>query len=197
MSSHHFVKEGQEPALLILETIPFAVVEPLLEWAPQIIVFEHALDEVIRWGIKIDVVLAANNSDEILKQKLLSQTPVKILSSGESDTLETALYFLIGTKQKAVNILVNDPARLFDKLENFLDQIAIGLLTEEAKWSAIVSGAYKKWFPSGSVIFVRGDVDFKLSENLKRHNIHFEVINEGFVTIAAERPFWIGESDKN
>ena len=43
MSSHHFVKEGQEPALLIMDALSLALIEPLLEWAPQVIVCENAL----------------------------------------------------------------------------------------------------------------------------------------------------------
>lgn len=197
MSSHHFVKEGQEPALLVIEPIDFAVVEPLLEWSPLIIVFEHALDEVIKWGIKVDVVFADDHNVETLKERLLSQTPVKILSSKGPDTLETALSFLITTKQQSVNILVHDPAALFSRLGNFLDKISVSLLTEEVKWSAIASGSYKKWFPGGSLLLVHGDVDFNFSENLKRHDTHLEVLYEGLITLTAEVPFWIGEANKN
>ena len=57
MSSHHFVKEGQEPALFILDNIPFQYAESLLEWVPLVMVADRALENVLHWGIKIDVVL--------------------------------------------------------------------------------------------------------------------------------------------
>ena len=79
MSSHHFVKEGQEPALFILEPISFQVASPLLEWAPLVLVSANALDDVLRWGIKIDVVLVEKSRVETLTRNLLEQVPIKIL----------------------------------------------------------------------------------------------------------------------
>ena len=58
MSSHHFVREGQEPALLILDALAFDIAGPLLEWAPLVVVAQSAVDEVMLWNIKMDVVLA-------------------------------------------------------------------------------------------------------------------------------------------
>ena len=68
MSSHHFVKEQQEPAVFILdaEHIHLDRISGLLEWVPTILVSEKALDRVLSWGIKIDVILASVGKAKIL-----------------------------------------------------------------------------------------------------------------------------------
>lgn len=55
MSSHHFVKENQEPALLILctEAIPFEKLQEILEWSPTVITTEGCIEKVLGWGIKM------------------------------------------------------------------------------------------------------------------------------------------------
>ena len=56
MSSHHIVRDEQEPALLIddASVIHFEFVELLLEWSPRVMVTSNAIDEVLNWGVKID-----------------------------------------------------------------------------------------------------------------------------------------------
>src|SRR5437868_1073645 len=96
MSSHHFVKEGQEPALVIAEVIARPSVELLLEWAPQVIVLERALEQVLTWGIKVDVVIASIANNEQVIEKLFDQMPVKILShQPDEDPLDTVFYYLL------------------------------------------------------------------------------------------------------
>ena len=59
MSSHYFVKENQEPALIIdhLTVFPFSKLEDLLEWAPQVICLPSALPKAISYQFKIDVIM--------------------------------------------------------------------------------------------------------------------------------------------
>lgn len=193
MSSHHFVKEGQEPALLIVDALGLPLIEPLLEWAPQVMVFENALDQVLDWGIKIDVVIAKPGSGEILAQKLESQAPVKFLSGNAGEDVALALYFLISTRQKAVSIVTANADALFDKLDTFLPQLGITLLTDTVKWSGIASGSYKKWLPATSRLLVHGHAMPALPDGLKKADGAYEVLRDGFVTMAPGTPFWVGE----
>jgi hypothetical protein len=193
MSSHHFVKEGQEPALLIMDALGLPLIEPLLEWAPQVMVFENALNQVLDWGIKIDVVIAKPGSGEDLAPKLASQAPVKILSGNPGEDISLALYFLISTRQKAVSIVTANADALFNKLDSFLPQLGITLLTDNVKWSCIASGSYKKWLPAASRLLVHGHSMPELPDGLKRSDGSYEVLRDGFVTMAAGTPFWVGE----
>ena len=81
MSSHHFVKEGQEPALFILDNIAFRYAESLLEWVPLVMVADSVLESVLQWGIKIDVVLQSKYSIEFIEDLIKDQGPVETISS--------------------------------------------------------------------------------------------------------------------
>lgn len=197
MSSHHFVKEGQEPALLIMDSLGLPLIEPLLEWAPLVMVCENALDEVLDWGIKIDVVIAKPGSAEPLAQKLAAQAPVKILSGNPGEEVALALFFLISARQKAVSIVAAGTDPLFDQLGSFLPKLGITLLTPAVKWSGISSGSYKKWLPAASRLLVHGQPVPQPTDALKRSDGSFEVLRDGFVTVASDTPFWVGEAIEN
>jgi hypothetical protein len=197
MSSHHFVKEGQEPALLIVSAVSLSLIEPLLEWAPQVIVYEDALEPVLGWGIKIDVVISKPGSIEALSQKLIAQAPVKFLSGEPGDDVTLALYFLISTKQQAVSIIADDAHALFDQLSAFLPQLGITLLTRGVKWSGISPGSYKKWLPAASGLLVYAKSKPVAITGLKGSDSHYEVLQDGFITLAFDTPFWVGEAIEN
>lgn len=95
MSSHHVVRDEQEPALLIDD--PFALqlefVEHLLEWSPTVVVTANALDEVLHWGIKVDVVLAHTSQIESLKPRLKDQQPIDLYAFETKDLLNAGFVF--------------------------------------------------------------------------------------------------------
>jgi hypothetical protein len=193
MSSHHFVKEGQEPALFIVDAISLATVEPLLEWAPLVMVSGQAAAHVLAWGIKIDVAVTPADMEEPLKSMLLSQGPIKMLVANAGD-LDTALHFLIDLKQPGVSIVINNPTPLFGLLEHFLPQLNINLVTPQLKWSGIASGIYKKWFPAKSQLWLHSKAPMPAVPGLAQAGQYYEVLKDGQVTIAAEWPFWVGET---
>ena len=59
MSSHHIVRDDQEPALIIANGAACSeeLLGQLLEWSPLVIVLDSAIERVIKLGIKIDVLL--------------------------------------------------------------------------------------------------------------------------------------------
>lgn len=110
MSSHHIVKEKQEPALIIAngESCNFSLLEELLEWSPFVVVLDGALDRVLELGIKIDVLLGdfdrnAHDLDDIRKR----QFPIEIVHTPDQDKtdLEKAIDFLIERGFPAANIV--------------------------------------------------------------------------------------------
>ena len=55
MSSHHIVRDNQEPALVIAngEACSLALMHELMEWAPKVVVLDGALPRVLELGLKI------------------------------------------------------------------------------------------------------------------------------------------------
>ena len=59
MSSHHIIRDEQEPALLLMQTHHrWDLINQLLEWSPTLIVFEQAAEEVLSRGVKVDLLLS-------------------------------------------------------------------------------------------------------------------------------------------
>ena len=93
MSSHHFVRENQEPGLYIDEWFAGAeqLLEELAQWAPKIIVHEQVLDHVLETGTKIDVVLFTDNKATI-EEKTRFQFPIELVEA--TNSLEANIRFI-------------------------------------------------------------------------------------------------------
>ena len=65
MSSHHIVRDDQEPALIIANGAACSeeLIGQLLEWSPLVIVLDSAIKRVLELGIKVDVLLGDFDRD--------------------------------------------------------------------------------------------------------------------------------------
>lgn len=186
MSSHHFVKEGQEPALLILdaEAIPFEKIQELLEWNPTVIVDARSLEVVLGWGIKFDVVLTEHAIFEKVKLKLTDFAPVKVIGYPQGDNaLQTAFQFLSATRQNSVHIVSRAPEDIFYQELNGTSNLRIAVFAAGIQWSLINNGHYEKWLPAGtSVIAKMADGEEELRAEI-----------DGILKINRPGKFWVGE----
>jgi hypothetical protein len=193
MSSHHFVREGQEPALLIIEPVPFAVAESLLEWAPLVVVTQNTIHDVLLWGIKIDVVISRQHEIASLQEKLVEQTPVKILPAGE-DLLESSLLFLTGMGEKAVSIICHKfSEQIREKLAAYGPRIQITVRESTRKWSLIESGNYRKWFQKDSLLYFLDPTLVSQVQNLLPMADGFKITEDQWVNLENDKSFWVGE----
>ena len=108
MSSHHIVREKQEPALIIAngESCSFELLGQLLEWSPFVVVLDSAIHRVMSLGIKIDVLLGDFDKDLNLIEIKQNQYPIEIIHTPDQDKtdLEKAFDFLIERGFPAVNV---------------------------------------------------------------------------------------------
>jgi hypothetical protein len=196
MSSHHFVKEGQEPALFIAEASSFASIAPLLEWAPLVMVLGTALDSVLSWGVKIDVVLIGPGNDiEKLKETIQEQMPVTVLTYNEDqDPMLFGLTELV-KNQNAVNIVQHASSDTFKKVLSFTKQINIVLLDNDMRWLPIF-GIFQKWLPAKSIVALKTNAHQSIKHTgLTQRGIDlFETIADGNITIESSDVFWVGET---
>jgi hypothetical protein len=195
MSSHHFVKEGQEPALIIVDAIPVAVVEPLLEWAPLVIVMENAIEQTSAWGIKTDVVISAAANTQAMIEKLMDQMPVKILSFNHPDEqLDIAFYYLLSNRQYIVNIITQHPEEYILKATGFTDRLEIIVMNEEIKWFSVQNGHFTKWIPANTELLIRETTgEITVSDGAERSGNRVVSKTDGLITLTCEQLFWVGE----
>lgn len=170
MSSHHIVRENQEPALLIqdFKALGRETLNQLLEWSPTIIVDEYAVDFLLAEEIKMDVVFSQDTSVSIQEQ-------TKVFSLKDS-FLDSAFSYLISNSYPAVNILCSSLDDLADKYAARINIVAFF----DNKRYVFVKESYEKWMPKGEKVYVNDSV-LKSYEGLNRidHGI-FETAHSGF-----------------
>ncbi|MDZ7645776.1 MAG: hypothetical protein U5K54_00600 [Cytophagales bacterium] len=182
MSSHHIVRENQEPALLIANAhaISFEKVQELLEWMPTVVVVEAEIETVLSWGIKVDVLIVPTPDLTAWETKLTDQFPIKIVPlDSDKDSLATAFNFLMGSKAKAINCLLQTKDQL-NKLELY-SQVDIEAFVDGMRWSWIKSGKFEKWFAAHTTLYVYPEGKI------------IEVEEDGIFSITQDRGFWLGE----
>lgn len=200
MSSHHFVKDKQEPAVLILEVdqIRFDQVSPLLEWVPTVLVSEKVLDQVMSWGIKIDVILASEGFQAENQQVLEEQYPVKFVNSLDENYLQTGLDYLVSTDHKAVNLVGISHLKALE-LDDKLELLNLTILDGDWKYYPVKSGEFKKWFAKSN-IHIHGKEGMPVQIQNENGELILPItyatmleVPEGNTTIKAHGIFWIGE----
>jgi thiamine pyrophosphokinase len=182
MSSHHIVREKQEPALLILSLDNFSdeLFGQLLEWSPTVIVTRQTAEKVLTYGIKIDWII----SDEFAEGL---QSDIKIMPAGNDSLTEAALKYLITHNYPAVNV-ITDELQLKDYLF-FTDKINMVIFHGNQKIYAVCSG-FSKWKAGGETIeLLSGPLQFHFSglEILEHHR--YQTTHDGFFSLQFDQPF--------
>lgn len=172
MSSHHIVKEKQEPALYIHDLGSFdeEYLGQILEWSPTLIVNGAIYEKVMSMGLKVDVVL--NSVEGIIPQ----ENTKSIIGPG--DEYNTVLNYLISEKYPAVNV-IDDQKELAD-LAFYLPKINIVLFTSTTKSYAVKSG-FNVWKPADSVFIIDVVSYFEATNLLQIEEKEFKVVKDGFV----------------
>jgi hypothetical protein len=197
MSSHHFVREGQEPALLILDPLTFELAGPFLEWAPVVLVSDNALSEVLRWGIKIDVVLVTPGREEAVTNMVSEQVPVKIIRMEQGDSpARRAFTYLISIEQECVNVLSSTPESVFPLAETTMRQLHVNIVDGGTIWSGISTGRFEKWVTEKTTINIRQSTNLEpiIVQGLTKKGDRFESTEEGMISITSKAFFWVAES---
>lgn len=193
MSSHHVIREDQEPSLLIVDAqaIPFEKVQELLEWIPTVIVVAEEVETVVRWGIKIDVVLTPLAEMSRWQEQLIDQVPIRFLSyNPDDDPLLTAFYFLNASKAKAVNCLLKNNDDL--KTIEAFSQLDVEAFIQNKRWIWVKSGHFEKWVPAGNEFYIQPEEAGESISGVSDGKITAR--EDGKVTLHSIHPFWIGET---
>jgi hypothetical protein len=191
MSSHHIVREDQEPALLILNAhaISFEKIQELLEWMPTVIVTESEIETVVAWGIKVDVVLAPKAKANYWQEQLIEQAPVKIILFDDGrDSVDSAFQYLKSSKATAVNCLLKTEADLTRFEGSLFD---VDCFMDNTRWSWIKSGRIEKWIAKESRIKILPiEVKNEFTELIASDWL---INKDGIVKLESPNPFWFGE----
>ena len=187
MSSHHIVKEKQEPALLIANGFPCssALLEGLLEWSPYVLVLDGALEKVLLRQIKIDAVLGDFDSTKVnlnlLKEE---QFPLEIFRrpDQEKTDLEKGIELLIEKGFPAVNIIWATGKRMdhtFANITNMIkyrSQIKMVMLDDHSTiYPLSPSQVFTKWYVKGEIVSL---IPVGTAKGISTQNLKYPLKNE-------------------
>jgi thiamine pyrophosphokinase len=182
VSSHHIVREKQEPALLVLglDSFPSELLGQLLEWNPTVIATQHTAESLHNYGIKIDWIIADGVHRSL-------QSDIRQMPAGNDSPTEAALKYLVTRGYPAVNIIVDD-LQLKDYLF-YTDKINLVIFHGNQKIYAVNSG-FSKWKPAGETVEVlTHSHELHLSGLESIGNQCFKTTHDGFFSLQFEHPF--------
>jgi thiamine pyrophosphokinase len=184
MSSHHIVKEKQEPALIIAngEACSEELLGQLLEWSPFIVVLDHAIYRVLDLGIKIDVWMGDFDHQHDFESIRASQHPLEIISTPDQEKtdLEKAIDFLIERGFPAANIVWATGRRADHGITNitnlvrYKEQIRLVLFDDYSKIFPL-SGTFEKWYVAGTPVSL---IPVGVVEGIETTGLKYNLNNE-------------------
>jgi len=190
VSSHHIIRDKQEPALLIAngEACSEELLGQLLEWSPFVVVLDGAIHRVLDLGIKIDVLLGDFDRDIHIDDILARQYPLEIVHAPHQDKtdLEKGIEFLVARGFPAVNIIWATGRRADHSIANitnlvrYKDALKIVLFDDHSKIFPLV-GSFEKWYAGGTPISLVpvGEAAGIVTEGLK-YDLQNETLKLGY-----------------
>lgn len=181
MSSHHIVREKQEPALLIMHLDGFESehLGQILEWSPTVIVSEDIYELADSLAFKIDAVITRDPHFNAQESTRLILT--------DTDPLEDALKYLVGEKYPAVNIITKD--FVLKDYALFVNDIDIVVFIAGKKIFPVRSG-FSKWQPAGEQIHLLHEVNKLETSGLSVQADHvLKTEKDGFYSLTFDQPF--------
>jgi thiamine pyrophosphokinase len=208
MSSHHIVRDEQEPAVLILDPAiaTWDQVGPLMEWSPTLWVAEQALEKVLSWGIKVDGIFATPANVSGLLEKHFDQQPFKIFQLQPNESaFEMGMKLLSAANYTAVNVFCDithpDTMSVFN---GFSTKIQMVFFTLNTKY-VFIKKNWEKWLPKGVKVAAWKPEGIRIDEIEKQIGLQFLreestaqylmflTNNDGKIVLQGENPFWVLE----
>ncbi|MEQ3690438.1 MAG: thiamine diphosphokinase [Flavobacterium sp.] len=192
MSSHHIVRDDQEPALIIANgaSCNEELLGQLLEWSPLVIVLDSAIERVLELGIKIDVLLGDFDRGFDAEYYKETQYPIEIVHTPNQDKtdLEKAFEYLIEKGHKAANVIWATGKRADHTITNitnivrFRESLKIVILDDHSK-IFLLPTKFEKWYTKDTPLSLIpiGEVTGITSKNLF-YPLQNDTLSIGFKT---------------
>jgi thiamine pyrophosphokinase len=192
MSSHHIVRDDQEPALIIANGASCnpELLGQLLEWSPLVIVLDNAIERVHNLNIKVDVLLGDFDNDFEASSFIALQQPIEVIHTPDQNKtdLEKAFDYLIERKIPAVNVIWATGKRTDHTITNltsivqYRNNLKIVILDDHSK-VFLLPRKYQKWYVAKTNISLIpvGNVSGITTQNLM-YPLQNEILTMGYRT---------------
>lgn len=190
MSSHHVVREKQEPALIIAngEACGSELLEDLLAWSPFVVVLDSAIYRVNELNVKADVLLGDFDEGKIeIAQIQDEQFPIEIVHTPDQNKtdLQKGIEFLINRGFPAVNIVWATGRRMDHTFNNiasivaYKNQIKIAIIDDYTVIYPLscLPSKFKKWYAKSSVLSL---IPIGVADGVSTKNLLYNTDNQYF-----------------
>ncbi|MDI1256007.1 MAG: thiamine diphosphokinase [Flavobacterium sp.] len=184
MSSHHIVRDDQEPALIIANGAACSeeLLGQLLEWSPLVVVLDSAIERVIKLGIKVDVLLGDFDRGFDPHEFVKSQHPIEIVHTPDQEKtdLEKAFDYLIERKIPAANVVWATGKRADHTITNltniirYRNKLQIVILDDHSKVFMLPRN-FQKWYPAKTNISL---IPIGIASGITSKNLVYELAND-------------------
>ncbi len=183
VSSHHIVKDNQEPALIIANGAACSdeLLGQLLEWSPVVVALDGAIDRLLAKRIKVNVVLGDFDS---ITQTLIAenQTDLNFVSAPDQNKtdLEKAFDYLIANGHPAVNVVWATGRRAdhafcnLSLLAPYRESLKITVYDDYSR-VILLPRNFEKWYPKNTVLSL---VPLGLVNGIRTVNLLYPLNNE-------------------
>lgn len=161
MSSHHIVRDDQEPALIIANgaSCQPELLGQLLEWSPLVVVLDSAMERVMELDIKVDVLIGDFDRNFDPEKYQEEQFPIEIIHTPDQNKtdLEKAFDYLIARNIPAVNVVWATGKRADHTITNittiskYRNVLKIVLLDDHSK-IYLLPKKFEKWYTANTPI---------------------------------------------
>lgn len=161
MSSHHIVRDDQEPALIIAngQECSQELLGQLLEWSPLIVVLDSAIERVMNYDLKVDVLIGDFDRNFEVEKYRKSQFPIEIIHTPDQNKtdLEKAFDYLIERNIPAVNVVWATGKRADHTIANitnivqYRNLLKIVIIDDHSK-IFLLQNKFEKWYSKDSII---------------------------------------------
>lgn len=187
MSSHHIVRDDQEPALIIAngEACSAELLGQLLEWSPLVIVLDSAIERVLELGIKVDVLLGDFDRGFDADHYKEKQYPIEIVHTPNQNKtdLEKAFDYLIEKGHKAANVIWATGRRADHTITNITNSVSyrnslkIVILDDHSK-VFLLPKVFEKWYTAETIISL---IPIGKVNGITTQNLFYPLHNEDLI----------------
>lgn len=189
MSSHHFVREKQEPSILVAGDAMSdqEIIGQLFEWCPQVLIHEKNIALFSEWQVKVDVLFYRSLTNETVSVLLPMQENIKWvqLPPDPAEDLSFMIRYLEHDGQQSAYII----GLTYEEVKaSFLRPSEIKLIyIHEQQRSYPLGRQHEKWMAAGQEISVNDASKITYTENLEKRTEHlFTVKQDGFIRIQTQ-----------
>ena len=179
MSSHHYVKEGQEPALVVAngQMCDYEILTNLMEWCPFMVALDGAYDRLRELQITPDVVIG--DLDSLKSQEYNLNVEFIKIDNQETTDLEKAFDFLISKGYTDINVVWATGNRL-DHTVNNLATLAKYKMTNVVIYDSysrcfVLPKHFKKFYDKGTALSL---IPIPLATGITTKNLKYPLDNE-------------------